>query len=80
MAISCSTDTRVWLTPGAQANRTKTLANVNKEPTGDRRPETGDDAHTRGDGAAGMSSGRRRRSRAYAAVNSTPYIRMTDDT
>ena len=37
------------------------------------------DSHTRGDGAAGICSGRRRRSRPYAAVNSTPYSRITDE-
>ena len=34
--------------------------------------DRGSPAHTRGVGAAGISSGLRLRSRAYAAVNSTP--------
>ncbi len=46
-----------------------------------QQDERGDDLlHTRGDGAADSSSGLRRRKRAYAAVNSTPYIKMIDDT
>jgi hypothetical protein len=39
--------------------------------------EEGDSHQTRGAGAAGISCGRPRRRRAYAAVNSTPYNRMT---
>jgi hypothetical protein len=68
MAISSSTDMRVIAVAGTTAAAISNVTIARREP------------HTRGDGAAGMSSGRLRRKRAYAAVNSTPYIRMIEET
>ena len=51
-----------------------------RQPAYRHHEHRGDDPrHTRGAGAAGTSSGRRLRRRAWAAVNSTPYMRITDD-